>query len=320
MRAMRAIGWTLVLALALAPAAARAQDTTTTVPTDAPAAGAADQADEDSLLKQGVALRGDGRDAEAFDLFSKAWERYHSPRAEAQLGLTAQALGRWALAETHLNAALESEDKWITGHRRTLENALKVVRKRLGSLEVLADAPDAEVLVDGQVLGKLPLGGPLRLPAGTAVLQVQAPGYLPVQRSVTVVPEQLGRESFQLVRVQALLPPTMNLPPTTAASPAAAAPAAVLGAQTTPAPEASPGRHLGVLYGGAAATIVGVGLTTWSGLNTLSARDRYVAQPTEELYKDGIGRQRRTNMLLIGTCVLAATTVAWGLISNWGAR
>jgi hypothetical protein len=194
-----------------------------------------------------------------------------------------------------------------------------VVRKRLGSLEVLSDVAGAEVMVDGQGVGKLPLSAPLRLPAGTVVLQVQAPGYLPVQRSVMVQAEQLGRESFQLVRLQQAAP---ALPPTAAAPPVPAAAGAPLSLSAPNSPEAvaSGTSRRGVLWGGLAATALGIGLTTWSGLDTLSARDKYVATPTEQGYHDGVGRERRTNILLISTCVVAATTVAWGVITNWGTK
>jgi hypothetical protein len=303
-----------LLASASAPMAAGAQEAPTT-----PKA-----ADEPGLVAEGVALRQKGHDSAAFDVFSHAWERFRTPRAQAHLGLAAQALGRWALAETHLQGALESEDPWVGGKRKLLEDALVVVRRRLGSLEVLANVSEAEVLVDGQVVGQLPLGTPLRLPAGTVVLQVQAGGHVTVQRTVTVEGGQLSRETFHLVRSSPGAGPgadSGSSPPLAGGAPPVEAPATSSLFTTSDRPSllTSDIWRRRILYGAIGLTALGVGLTTWSGLDTLSARDRYVARPTEQLYNEGIGRQRRTNALMLTTGLVAAGTVAWALLSEWGA-
>jgi hypothetical protein len=292
-------GWLLPVALAglvLAPARARGQDP-----------------DEARLVAQGVQLRVQGQDEAAFQLFTQAYERYHTPRAQAQLGLAAQALGRWAVAETHLQAALVADnDPWIVDKRAALQEALTVVRRRLGSLEVLADVTGAEVLVDGQSMGRLPLAGPLRLAAGTVVVQVQAAGYVPVQRPVLVSAGQLARESLRLVRM--VLPSAA--PPVAAVGPSRPL---LLAADRAPdgRDERSDARRRRVLYILMGATAVGAGLSGWSAADTLTARDRYVADPTEAGYRAGLGKQRRTNMALLGTGLVAAGTLAWGLITAW---
>jgi hypothetical protein len=89
--------------------------------------------------------------------------------------------------------------------------------------------------------------------------------------------------------------------------------------ERAPAPPApSSGRQRRVLYVLLGATAAGAGLSGWSAANTLAARDRYVADPTEAGYRDGLGRQRRTNLALLGTGLLAAGALAWGLITDWG--
>ncbi len=69
---------------------------------------------------------------------------------------------------------------------------------------------------------------------------------------------------------------------------------------------------------GAGLTLVSAGLLVWSGLDTLSARDAYVANPTEEGYDDGVGRELRTNVF-VGTTVLlgAATLVGAAFFTQW---
>lgn len=55
----------------------------------------------------------------------------------------------------------------------------------------------------------------------------------------------------------------------------------------------------------------------WSGVDTLDARDRYVADPTRAGYEDGVALQWRTNGLLIGAGVLAITTVVLAIVTDW---
>lgn len=68
---------------------------------------------------------------------------------------------------------------------------------------------------------------------------------------------------------------------------------------------------------GGALTAVATGLTVWSGLSTLSRRDRYVLnrdQQTQENYDDGKAAQTRTNVLLAvtgGVAVLTAVTAVF---------
>jgi serine/threonine-protein kinase len=160
----------------------------------------ADEQGEAERLRLGVTLREQGKDLEALDVFRQVFERGKAPKARAQMGLAEQALGRWVDAEAHLEEALAATgDPWISGNRGTLEQALGVIRDRLGSLEVLCEVPAAaaaEVVVDGQTRGKLPLERPLRVVAGTVMVQVQGKGFAAVHRHVTVLAGQLGRESF----------------------------------------------------------------------------------------------------------------------------
>src|SRR3569832_91379 len=78
------------------------------------AAALATEESDDAVIARGVALRKEGDDQAARDLFMKVYERSHSARAAGQLGLAEQALGRWEEAEAHLREALRSpNDSWF---------------------------------------------------------------------------------------------------------------------------------------------------------------------------------------------------------------
>ncbi len=259
--------------------------------------------DEAGMLRAGVQLREQGNDQKALEVFRQAYEKFHTPRARAQMALAEQALGRWLEAEADLEAALQRDtDAWITGNKATLEQALTVIRQRIGTLEILSNAPETAVTIDGKVVGKLPFMRPLRVAAGTVMVKVEAPGYSPAQRVVNISAEHLARESFDLVKLEVAAP--------------ARAPEFVIG---TPGPAPDSDRRgwpRAVFYGGVAATALAAGLAIWSGLDVLSANNRYKSDPTKDGYDDGVNRQRRTNWLLGATVVLGLSTGGVGLFAT----
>lgn len=76
-----------------------------------------------------------------------------------------------------------------------------------------------------------------------------------------------------------------------------------------------------VFWAGVGLTAVSAGLLVWSGVDTLSARDAYVAAPTEAGYNDGVGRETRTNILIGTTAALGVATAVVGVFATrWSTR
>jgi hypothetical protein len=215
-------------------------------------------AQADRLIATGVSLRHDGKDEEALAQFSRAYELSHGPHARAQMGLAEQALGRWDLAEAHLAEALTAtNDAWIKKHRADLESALTEVRGHLGTLELSGGVPGAEVRVNGEPVARLPLTAPMRLAAGTVVIEIVASGYVPMTRTVTVPAGGLARETFVLVKEAAspLAAPEPAASLTTPPGPAAAVTLAETG------PSSSAWRKPGAwIAAGGAVVALGVGV------------------------------------------------------------
>ena len=156
-------------------------------------------ADYEALMREGVSLRRAGDDAAALKRFQRAYELDPTPRALAQIGLAEQALGRWAAADKHLRQALEpSDDAWIKKNRASIDAALAMVGGHVGQLEVRGAPAGAEVRVDGEVVGRLPLPRPITVTAGEVAVQVRAPGHLPIVRAATITARTLTRETFEL--------------------------------------------------------------------------------------------------------------------------
>jgi hypothetical protein len=145
------------------------------------------RADDDALIRQGVELRKQGRNAEALVEFQHAYAERATPRARAQIALAEQALGHWLEAEAGLlEALLHEEDLWIRRNREPIGDALRIIRDHLGSVIVEPSVDGASVVVNGDPVGQAPLPAPLRVVAGQVSVRVTAARYRNAERMVEV--------------------------------------------------------------------------------------------------------------------------------------
>lgn len=229
-------------------------------------------------ISRGVALRRQGRDAAALEVFQSAWRSSRAPRALAQVALAEQALGRWVAAEAHLVEALAAgRDPWVRSRLPILQSALAEIRRHVGRLEVVGEPSGAEVVIDGAVVGRLPLSSMLRVPTGSLTFTVRSDGYFPVTRTVQVDSRYPLREPVRLAPVTARVapppeperapPPQRALPPERATLPRRAAPR-------------TPGlRYAGyALIGTGAATLAVSGV--FLGINLIASGEASSATPS----------------------------------------
>jgi len=162
---------------------------------------AAEVTDED-LIKQGVESRRRQDDAGALELFKRAYSIRKSARAAGQIGFAELALGRWVDAETHLEEALvAADDPWVRKNGAALRTSMERVRRHLGDLDVLGSPAGAEIIIEGQVRGTLPLAKPMRVRTGACRFDMRAPGYTLASRTVEIEAGALTRETINLSRV-----------------------------------------------------------------------------------------------------------------------
>jgi len=144
-------------------------------------------------IHDGVALRREGRDAEALEVFRAGLGVCPSARMRVQLAWAEQALGRWLSAAEHLREAMRAEDPWVVERRARLTGDLAVIEGHIGRLELLGGIEGAEVLLDGVPSGVLPWTQPRPLLVGAVRLEVRREGYYPVLRQVSVIAGQVTR-------------------------------------------------------------------------------------------------------------------------------
>jgi hypothetical protein len=169
-------------------------------------AGARGQANDVPLIERGVQLRREHRDAEALEVFRRAYEVRPTPRARAQIALAEQALGQWVEAERDLHTSLaSSDDPWIVSHRDALEGALQAVGKHLATLNVTANIAQGEVWLNDVRVGELPMNG-VRLAAGRVRIEVRSQGYTPASRVVELAPQAELTEELRLTEIAEATP------------------------------------------------------------------------------------------------------------------
>ena len=195
----RTTGTSTTPATSAAPTAPRTT-TTTSAAAGPNAANASAAAEAEALVARGVELRQRGGDEEALALFRRAFQLSHTPRAQAQIGLAEQALGRWADAEREMQAALlDHTDPWIARNRVALENAVRVIQAHLATLQVATNAPHATLWLNGVQVASLPMTSPLRYEIGTVAIEVRASGYITARRVIELAAGISQRENLNLV-------------------------------------------------------------------------------------------------------------------------
>ncbi len=184
---------------------------------------AAPTGDSEALIQEGLELRRKGDDKRALERFLLAASLHRSGRVLAQIALAEQALGQWVDAEVHLNEALAwRHEAWIAKKRPLLESALADISSHLGTLELLGNVAGATVKINGVVRGRLPLAAPLRVPSGTATVELEAEGYFPLARGVVVLSAGRAHETLNMVPAtsnEPIIQPLAPLPNTVAALP-----------------------------------------------------------------------------------------------------
>ncbi len=77
--------------------------------------------------------------------------------------------------------------------RASVELNLQPLEGKPAQLEVESPVPDAQVLVDGELVGRTPLGASLALTPGTREVEVRRPGYTSAKQTVALGPGSTGK-------------------------------------------------------------------------------------------------------------------------------
>jgi hypothetical protein len=146
-----------------------------------------EQGSED-LLKQGIALRRSGNDEAALAVFLDLEKRNpDSVRLLLHIATAAQATGKWIMAYEYLQkAAAHKDESYYQRHRTAIDNVERTISQRVGQFRARGTPSGAEVRINGEVVGSLPLTGVRPMEVGSYVLEVYKPGFYPLRRPITI--------------------------------------------------------------------------------------------------------------------------------------
>jgi hypothetical protein len=189
-----------VLALGVAatvPHAAHAQSRA--VPTEAARSEARDRFD------RGLRLFNGGDNAGALVEFRRAYELVENSTVLYNIGLVYAQMGRAVEATDALNLVLATPGT-LSADRLTLARKTRDEQaSHIAEVALEANVASARVEVDGVEVAATPLAGPLRVPSGTHVIALVAPGFSPQRKEVAIAGGQKEALRFELVAMQGRL-------------------------------------------------------------------------------------------------------------------
>ena len=161
----------------------------------------ADDARLEAQIQQGIALRRAGNDEGALALFLDL-ERSNPDSVRVLLHITtaAQATGRWLMAYSYLKkTASQKNDPYFVRYRSQIKSIEDATAQHVGQFRALGSPAGAEVRLNGEVVGTLPMSEPKPIEVGQYVLEVTKLGFYPLRRSVSVGPgTTLTQEAVEL--------------------------------------------------------------------------------------------------------------------------
>ena len=177
--------------------------------------------------------------------------------------------------------------------------AVEELRGYLGLIVVVVDVAGAAVSVDGESVGTTPISEPISAQVGPHTVAVEASGYVPATREVTVVAGSVVRVEIQLE------------------------PAPVAEGPETPTPVATTDDggvdQLWFWLTGSAAVACGVSAAITGGMGS-ATYDDFVGQPTydADLAAEGESLELATNVLVGIASAAAVTAIVLAFFTDFG--
>ncbi|MBI2894895.1 MAG: PEGA domain-containing protein [Deltaproteobacteria bacterium] len=207
--------------------------------------------------------------------------------------------------------------------RREAERQIRSLGASVGDLLLAVDPAGAEVLIDGNPAGTIPVPWPIAVQPGSRLIEIRAPGYLPISRTVEVV---AGREHslsavLQPVPAEPAPPPSAPLPGPAVETAEVSPPAPTTSPPSRVPPPRAPLGRGPLLWTGVAATGALAVAAAVTGLLALARLDEYEAEGTSverrrELFDSTSTLTDVTDVLVWSAIACAAATTALYLLAG----
>ena len=191
-----------------------------------------DREQANTLFKAGLMMYEKGDYRGALALYRRANNLFQSPQIEFNMALTREKMGQPARAAVHYERFLRKADQMAYPLKvKAVKAKLAALRKKLATVTVTYATRGAAVGVDGEPVGKTPLGHRIYRRPGEFRLTVRKDGYRLFQKSlrlkaggheeVKVTLEPMGRDTHRAApHVSAAAPVVAPAPHKTAPAPA----------------------------------------------------------------------------------------------------
>jgi hypothetical protein len=149
----------------------------------------------------GKILYRDGDFAGAVVKFSHAHELASDPRLLWNIAACEKNLRRYARVLKLLERyKTEGKDVLTEADQQEAQGLIDAIKPFISTVTIVANEPDAEVSIDGQSVGKTPLGEPLKVDMGSRLFKVTKPGFGEQTRTEKLAGASATTLEFQLTR------------------------------------------------------------------------------------------------------------------------
>ena len=122
--------------------------------------------------------------------FVASRELYKARGNTLNAALALRELGRLGEALNMFEALLRDFPELDAKEKNDVQRAIKELRPRVGSIEVIVDEPGAKVIVDGRTRATTPVSGAIRVTTGSHLVRVVKNGHSPLEERVDVASGQ----------------------------------------------------------------------------------------------------------------------------------
>ncbi|MEJ7598156.1 MAG: hypothetical protein WKG01_09630 [Kofleriaceae bacterium] len=253
---------------------------------------------------QQAALEGDHeRAAERYELANSIMPSKEALRSAVRARLQANQLARAATLADELLAQYASDEPSSKLANQVLADA----KAKLGVVHIACSEPCSVSIGGRAVATTAKPRHALYLADGTHSVEAGFGGDRVATRSITTRVGEATELAFEAPPVPAVAPSDRDARhPDRGTQPV-----------ETPTRRGLP-RYVPIA--GAALTLVAGGVATWSSLDTQSAHDDYVANPTDAKFDDGRSKQLRTNILWGATAALGIGTALAAVWTDWSGK
>ena len=146
--------------------------------------------------------------ATALDAFQEAYRLAPHPAVRVNIANCYDRLGRPLEALFHFEHYLSEAERLTAAQRREVEGSIERLSQQVGSLTFQVTPDGARITIDGADQRRAPVVEPVRVTAGTHVVEVQLEGYAPERQTVDVQGGRTARVALRLRRAEAAIAAT----------------------------------------------------------------------------------------------------------------